>query len=280
MSTLENLRTGHLEAGGARLYYELRGDGPALLLIPGASGDAGMYRLAAEHLARDFTVITYDRRGNSRSTAPAGWSATSVDEQADDAAALIAGLGLAPAFVFGNSSGATIAIDLALRHPEVLRAVVAHEPPKIGTLPDRDDFLAGLKERMREAVAEGGYPNAMRAFHGWLIGADEEEADPALRERVEANGENWITRELGIVDRYDAPAELIAARTTPLVIGVGTTGGTDLHTGLLDTYTGALRDLATQLGAGFVSFTGAHVPYESIPDVFATELTEVLASFD
>ena len=71
--------------------------------------------------------------------------------------------------------------------------------------------IAGLKERMRQAVAEGGYPNAMRAFHGWLIGADEEEADPALRERVEANGENWITRELGVVDRYDAPAELIAA---------------------------------------------------------------------
>ena len=42
----------------------------------------------------------------------------------------------------------------------------------------------------------------------------------------------------------------------------------------------AVLGVLARLGAGFVSFTGAHVPYESIPDVFATELTEVLASFD
>ncbi|WP_125609999.1 alpha/beta fold hydrolase [Specibacter cremeus] len=270
-------RHGVVPANRANLYYELRGAGPALLLIPGASGDAGMYAMAAEHLSRDFTVLTYDRRGNSRSLPPAGWEATTVDEQADDAAALITALDLAPAHVFGNSSGATIAINLALRHPGVLRTVVAHEPPKIGTLPNRDEFLAQLRDRMDAAVKAGGYGHAMDDFHGWLTGPDDADIDAAdLRQRVQANGENWIRRELGVVDRYDPPAELVARRTTPLVIGIGTTGGTELHTALLATYTEALRQLAEHLGARFLSFTGAHVPYQTVPDTFAAELGGVL----
>lgn len=270
-----NVRSGYAPSGGARLYYELRGEGPLLLLIPGASGDAGMYERAAECLAGDWTAVTYDRRGNSRSSAPADWTATSVDEQADDAAALLRHLDRGPAAVFGNSSGATIAINLCLRHPEVLQTVVAHEPPKIGTLPDRDAFLADLKARMQAAVDAGGYPNAMRVFHDWLTGdADGDDAD--LRARVEANGQNWVTRELGVVDRYDAPAELIAARTTPLTVAIGNTGGTELHTALLGTYREALRQLAESLRADFVTFSGAHVPYETVPETFAAELTALL----
>lgn len=108
---------------GVRLYHEIRGCGAAtLLLIPGASGDGGVFAAAARCLADRFTVVAYDRRARSRSPRPAGWSRTSVDEQADDAAALLRALGLAPAHVFGTSSGATIALNLALRHPQVVRS--------------------------------------------------------------------------------------------------------------------------------------------------------------
>lgn len=277
-TTSTNARHGFVSANGTSLYYELRGNGPALLFIAGASGDAGMYTRAAEFLASGFTVITYDRRGNSRSLPPEGWESTTVDEQADDAAALISALEMSPAYVFGNSSGATIAINLALRHPEVLRAVVAHEPPKIGTLPNRDEFLAQLKARMEEAYEAGGYANAMDVFHGWLTGPDDDEAEDAeLRRRVQANGENWMRRELGVVDRYDPPADLVSGRTTPLAIGVGTSGGTELHTDLLATYGEALRQLASGLGAHFASFTGAHVPYATHAETFAQELGDVLA---
>ncbi|MBC9936501.1 MULTISPECIES: alpha/beta fold hydrolase [unclassified Leucobacter] len=267
--------SGIASANGAELYYELRGSGPTLVLIPGASGDAGMFSRAADELARDFRVLTYDRRGNSRSVAPEGWDTTTVEEQAADVAALIAALDLGPAFVFGNSSGATIALGVALRHPEVLRAVVAHEPPKIGTLPNRDEFLAGLVARMRAAIDRGGYAAAVEDFHGWLVGEGEED-QPELRARVQGNGENWIERELGVIDRYDPAAELIAERTAPLTVGIGTAGGTELHTELLATYRAALVALAAQYGAEFAEFSGAHVPYETMPAVFAAELTAVL----
>ncbi len=78
--------------GSVRLYYEVRGRGPPLLLIMGATGDAGHFATVADQLADGLTVLTYDRRGNSRSTRPAGWGTTTVEDQADDAAGLLRAL--------------------------------------------------------------------------------------------------------------------------------------------------------------------------------------------
>ena len=66
-----------VSANDTTLYYELRGDGPSLLLISGATGDAGHWTDVADKLADNYTVITYDRRGNSRSPRPPGWTSTS-----------------------------------------------------------------------------------------------------------------------------------------------------------------------------------------------------------
>jgi hypothetical protein len=67
------------------LYYELTGTGPAVLFIAGTTGDAGHFAQVAARLVDEFTVVTYDRRGNSRSPHPAGWTQTSVPERAEDA---------------------------------------------------------------------------------------------------------------------------------------------------------------------------------------------------
>ena len=61
-----------VQANGTDLYCEVRGRGPAVLFICGATGDAGHFERVAGHLADVFTVIAYDRRGNSRSARPAG----------------------------------------------------------------------------------------------------------------------------------------------------------------------------------------------------------------
>jgi pimeloyl-ACP methyl ester carboxylesterase len=91
-----------IDVNGTRLYHEERGRGPAVLFISGATGDAGHWTEAADILAVAYTVITYDRRANSRSPRPAGWASTTVGEQAADAAALLRGLDLVPAIVFGT----------------------------------------------------------------------------------------------------------------------------------------------------------------------------------
>jgi pimeloyl-ACP methyl ester carboxylesterase len=72
-------------------------------------------------VAQELTVVTYDRRGFSRSPRPDGWAASSVAEQADDDAGLLWALDLTPAVVVGHSAGGSIAYSLVVRHPEVVR---------------------------------------------------------------------------------------------------------------------------------------------------------------
>ena len=115
-------------SNGARLYYERRGAGSSVLFISGATGDAGHWTGVADVLASEYTVITYDRRGNSRGPRPAGWTTTTIDEQADDTAALLGALDLAPAIVFGTSVATGVLAAVCLRHPEVLRGAIFHEP--------------------------------------------------------------------------------------------------------------------------------------------------------
>jgi pimeloyl-ACP methyl ester carboxylesterase len=99
------LQHGRVKANGTELYYEARGDGPPLLLVAGGLADAGQFTALGDALAEQHKVITYDRRGNSRSPAPGGWTTTTVEEQADDAAALLEALAISAASVYGHSIG-------------------------------------------------------------------------------------------------------------------------------------------------------------------------------
>ncbi|MGW6918728.1 alpha/beta fold hydrolase [Kitasatospora sp. NPDC054939] len=121
-----------IRVNGVSLYYEARGSGPAAVLVHGSWDDADSWARVAPGLAEQATVVAYDRRGHSRSedTLTQG----SVHEDAADLAGLIEGLGLAPAFVCGNSYGALIALRLAAARPDLLRGLAVHEPPGAGLL--------------------------------------------------------------------------------------------------------------------------------------------------
>ena|SRR5829696_1578365 len=99
--TATTTTSGLIQAGTTKLYHEVRGSGPALL-ITGGTGDAGEFVDVAPTLAEECTVVTYDRRGMSRSPRPDRWTATSMAEMADDAAALLRALDIAPAVVVAN----------------------------------------------------------------------------------------------------------------------------------------------------------------------------------
>src|SRR5262252_7931635 len=151
-------------ANGATLYYEKEGAGTAVLFIAGSTGDAGNFTRAAELLANEFTVVTYDRRGNSRSPRPVGWTTTSVSEQADDAAALIETLYLFPAIVFGASAGGPIVLDLMTRHPQLVRAGILQEPAIFSALPDPAAALAPRRALIEETLPTSGPRGAIAAL--------------------------------------------------------------------------------------------------------------------
>ncbi len=117
---------GRHRVNGTTLYAEVRGDGPAVLLIPGGAEDAEGWRAVAERL-HGWTVVTYDRRGTLRSGRE-DWPGHGSAQHADDAAALLRALGLADVVVFGGSSAGVIAVQLAIRHPTLVRRALVYEP--------------------------------------------------------------------------------------------------------------------------------------------------------
>lgn len=121
----EKPRAGRYDINGCRLYAEVRGTGPAILIIGACSDDAEMFAPIAERLS-GFTVVTYDLRGTLRSSSD-GWPCGGA-QHADDAAELIRSLGLGGAHVFGASAGGIVALQLALRHADLVRRVLVFEP--------------------------------------------------------------------------------------------------------------------------------------------------------
>lgn len=84
-------------------------------------------------------------------------------EQAEDAAALLDALGAAPAVLIGRSYGGAVAIDLALRHPERVRALVLLEGDALGLSPAALRWTRAIRDRLREVAARDGVDAVWRA---------------------------------------------------------------------------------------------------------------------
>src|SRR5512145_2170849 len=117
---------GSVRSDGCNLSYEEVGEGVPILLIHPAGSTASTWGSATDELARVGRVVAYDRRGYARS---GGEPARSMSRHTLDAAALLEHLRTPPAVVVGTSAGAAIATDLAVRRPDLVRVVIAHEFP-------------------------------------------------------------------------------------------------------------------------------------------------------
>lgn len=272
-TTASHAIEGTVKVNGAELYYQVRGSGPTVLLIHGTGLDSGCYDEVAEQLAGDFKVLTYDRRGYSRSPRPSGWDKTSIEEQADDAAWLLKATGNAPAIVFGSSSGTLIALDLVLRHPEVVRGAVLHEPSLYACLPQ--DFVqeqfAAVNPVIEQAMASGGPQAAHRAFHGLLAGEGgfESLVDAERRAR-------WLSLS-EFMFKYEFPNMILGYRPDPAAIAAVKVPVRVMRAAeILPINFAAAEWLASQLKTELVVATGAHLAYCIQPAAFTEELRRVL----
>jgi len=111
-------------SGDPQLSIDVRGDGPPLLLISGFGVDKTSWRRQSDALKSSFTVITYDHRGIG-SSRPMPNESLTIATMAEDALHV---LNRVPATVVGASLGAAVAIELALAHPEAVRALVLITP--------------------------------------------------------------------------------------------------------------------------------------------------------
>jgi pimeloyl-ACP methyl ester carboxylesterase len=266
-----------LTVPGATLYYEIRGAGPLLLLIPGGNGDAGTFDALAERMADRYTVVSYDRRGFSRSPLD-GQPENRVENDGADAAALLTHLSDRPAYVLGSSSGAIVAVELLSKHPELINTVVVHEPPLATLLPDTNEWLAFL-DGIRERSHTEGTLAAMAAFSAGIglqmpPRPSVEELSPdiaAMFARIQQNLQFWMEHELSQYPRYTLDIAALRDAAAKLVLTVG-------HDSK-DTFPGSPNAvLAERLGLEVVEFPGNHVGYVIAADGFSAQLAGLLAS--
>ena len=115
--------SGTARANGQELYFEVHGEGPPLVLIMGIGYDATLWTLAqVPALSRMFQVVIFDNRDVGRSSTATG--PYTIEDMADDVAALMDALQIERTHLLGLSMGGMIALEFALRHPGRLRRLV------------------------------------------------------------------------------------------------------------------------------------------------------------
>jgi acetyltransferase/esterase len=268
---IEETHAATLRLPDACLYYELRGKGPILALVPAGAGDANSFRTIADLLSNHYTVLTYDRRGYARSTRDDPTQPVEVETHGADIARLLTALDASPAYVFGSSGGGIVGLDLGVRHPETVRRLVAHEPPTRRLLPDSDQLHNGMYDVYRRDGAEAAIRHLATSIgvnqepRDWEPGVAVSPASPwsAL------NMEFFLTHEVPAVARYKLDLAALKAAGTRIVPAGGVASRPYWP------YRCAAA-LAEQLGTDLAEFPGDHAGFVTHPRAFAARLHEVL----
>lgn len=147
---------------GIRLFCRVEGKGIPVLLIHGSIVDCDFFKEVSHYLSHSFRVISYDRRGYSRSDPGKSYS---LFTQAQDAADILHSFARnEKVIIVGCSMGALIALRLAAACPELVSQTILHEPPILSyegiTTPDEEQLLNQIRLQ-----AEGGhYKSALITF--------------------------------------------------------------------------------------------------------------------
>ncbi len=278
-----------LDVAGATLAYDVRRNSeskePSLLLIGSPMGAAGFGTLAGHF--PDRTIVTYDPRGCDRSVKTDAASLATPAVHADDLHRLIQVLGGLPVDLFASSGGAVNALALVSKFPKDVRVLVAHEPPLVDILPDRnaaraafravhqtymrDGFGAGMAHFIAMTSHTGTFPDDWAsqpapnpAMFGLPTGDDGTRDDPLLSPDPDAEPE------------YQPEWDAIRAAPTRVVIAAGAESEDQL------TYRAAVA-AAERLGTEPVIFPSHHGGFlggeygqTGQPDAFAAKLREVI----
>ena len=256
------------------LFFELSGRGEVpLALVHGSWASHHTWEAFVPVVADSFQVLTYDRRGHSRSQRPPGQG--SIREDVADLAALIAQFDLAPAWVVGNSQGGLIALRPAGERPELLRGVSAHEPPLFSLLRDEPAAASALAAIRRldaavaERIASGDDSGAAEFFIEAILGSGTWERLPdAYRQELINNAPTYLDQ-IRDPENELFDSEWIAAFDGPALLTRGQ-GHDEIVDPMYKRIAELLSEVTFQTIAG-----GGHVPQRFAPEAYA----EAVANF-
>lgn len=276
-----------LDAPGATLYYDVRDAGdtghPKLLLIGSPMAAAGFTTLA-EYFP-DRTLVTYDPRGSERSVRTDDTPPT-PKLHADDLRRVIEAVG-GPVDIFASSGGAVNALPLVAEHPELVRILVAHEPPVLEVLPDRAEAMA-FNRSLTETYQREGFGPAMARFIG-LVGLEgpipdgyaekpgPNPADFGLPTEDDGSRDDPLFSNMTSSTFFEHDYERLRTASTRIVIGVGAESRNQLPGRGAIGVAERLGIDATEFPSDHGGFLGGEYGQTGKPAEFAAKLREVLA---
>jgi 3-oxoadipate enol-lactonase len=256
------------EINGTRTAYEVVGQGPPLLLIHGAEGGRKMFAPFVQAFAPDFTVITYDQRDCGETVNEP--RASTLEELARDAAALLQALGHPAAFVYGTSFGGRVAQLLAVRRPDLVRGLILGSTwPLPLALPSLNP--SGIARLMQ---LRAGLPQTAMAFAEMFAPAVFLGEHPALRDQLAGmtgEPERSARRRPVIADGSSAQAAAIAVPTLLIAGTLDQIVPPSVTLGMADRITGARRVVLPDVG---------HTTTLQVPGVVAGHVRDFAQSLD
>ena len=261
---------GFVKARGNSFYYEEKGEGQPILLIPPSGSTASTWGALPDDLAGAGRVIAYDRRGYTRS---GGEVIRSAAEHTRDAAAILDALEARPSVLVGTSAGATIALDLAVRRPDLVRAVVVHEAPwRALRHPDASGLV--VLATMQWLAWRGRYPEAAETLLRWVYayrdGGSAWDAFPEQwRQTARENGRSVVADLKSTMGGYPSPQDL-ATIAAPVVCTYGSRSRSYMRA--------VMRSLAHAIPATSVREIGgaAHAVAFDAPGNFAQVIVQAI----
>jgi pimeloyl-ACP methyl ester carboxylesterase len=195
-----------------------------IVLVHGSWADRRGWEPLVPVLSDGFRILSYDRRGHGESSPLPGMR--SVAWEADELGELLVSTDHFPAHVLGVSYGAAVALSLAVRRPELVRGVIAHEPPLVAWPPIEEKpevrsarlELDGFAKRFRrEFPADAGREFAER----FVTGPGGFERLPLATQEAFRTGALTWPDELGALERADLDAGLLREVDLPVLLTVG-----------------------------------------------------------
>ncbi|MFD6425307.1 alpha/beta fold hydrolase [Streptomyces sp. NPDC060198] len=261
-----------LDRPDCTIAFSVRGEGPPLFLVGAPVGRGGFAALADE-LAGSFSVVTHDPRGIGASRAMPGMAAPTPEVLADDLAALVDRFTGGPALFFGASGGAVTLLELAERHPHLVRRAVLHEPPLVSLL---DDVDLAARAAAAFATAEADPRRAVQEFFDLTGAAHRTSPDQKPPAHVplpepaaeELDKNRYFLGHMAGPSVFYAP-DIEAVRRVPVVLCAGSLS----HHQMARRATQALAGL---LGFPLIDMPGNHMGASAEPAEFARALAPLL----
>jgi len=215
-----------VEGGGVRLAFERTGaSGDPVVLIHGGWDDHRSWDPVVPRLAEALRVIAYDRRGHGESRGPA--RDRPVHHDASDLGMLLETTGEFPAHLVGQGFGGVVALRLAVDRPELVRSVVAHEPPFVAWAegassgPSASGSVAAQVRRI-QALARSEPELAAEAYLAVFASPEEQwgQLGPSARRELASNGPAWA-EEMADPEVWRAGWEELSGVPVPVLLTAG-----------------------------------------------------------